>query len=252
MGTLGKPVLEVSQLSYRYPDGTLAVRNVSFQVETGERVAIIGPNGAGKSTLLLQMNRTLQGEGTVRVDGELLNSHTLYAIRKKVGMVFQESNDQLFMPTVFEDVGFGTMNLGGSETEIRERVEKALQAVGMSGSEPLAPHHLSVGQKKKIALATVLATDPEILVIDEPTASLDPRGRRSLMDLLKRLPQTQLIATHDLDLVFEICHRALLMDGGEIIYQARVPDIFKEETLFLAHGLEQPARRTAQINIRSK
>lgn len=235
-------VLEVSGLSFRYPDGTLALQDVNFHLHEGERVALIGPNGAGKSTLLFHLNGTFQGQGSVVVLGQELTSQSLYEIRKRVGLVFQDANDQLFMPTVFEDVAFGPMNLGYSEEEVKNRVQRALRGVGMEGTEGLTPHHLSVGQQKKVALASVLVMEPPILAFDEPSDGLDPRSRRGLIGLLQRLPQTQLIATHDLDLVLDICQRAIILDAGQLVYEGKVPEIFNQEKMLFAHGLEKPLR----------
>src|SRR5689334_13100089 len=172
--------LNIRDLMYTYPDGSEALRGVHLDVAEGERVAVIGPNGAGKSTLFFHLNGTFRGQGDVEVLGKPLNDETIYDIRRQVGLVFQDPNDQLFMPTVFEDVAFGPINLGLSETEIRDRVQKALRQVGMEGSEALVPHHLSLGQRKKVAVASVLALEPRILVFDEPSSGLDPRSRRAL------------------------------------------------------------------------
>jgi cobalt/nickel transport system ATP-binding protein len=234
--------LDVRHLSYHYPDGTTALRDVSLRIEEGERVAIIGPNGAGKSTLFFHLNGTFRGEGNIDVLGEPLTDKTLYQVRRTVGLVFQDPNDQLFMPTVFEDVAFGPMNLGCSETEVRDRVVRALRQVGMEGTEALVPHHLSLGQRKKVALACVLALQPAILAFDEPSSGLDPRSRRALIEFLKSLSQTILIATHDLDLVVDLCQRAVIIDGGQIVYDAGVPQIFEQEALLKSHGLEKPLR----------
>ena len=174
--------LDVRRLSYHYPDGNVALRDVNLKVEEGERVAVIGPNGAGKSTLFFHLNGTFRGEGEILVKGQPISDASLYDVRRFVGLVFQDPNDQLFMPTVFEDVAFGPMNLGCSETEVRDRVERALRQVGMEGSQALVPHHLSLGQRKKVALACVLALDPAILVFDEPSSGLgsaqSPRADR--------------------------------------------------------------------------
>ncbi len=233
-------VLQIRQLFFRYPDGTSALNGVSLDVSEGERVAVIGPNGAGKSTLFFHLNGTFRGQGEVIVLGETLNDQTIYAIRRQVGLVFQDPNDQLFMPTVFEDVAFGPINLGLSETEIRDRVQKALAQVGMEGTEALVPHHLSLGQRKKVALASVLALEPRILAFDEPSSGLDPRSRRALIEFFKTLKETILVATHDLDLVCELCQRAVILDGGRIVYEGKVPEIFKDESLLKSHGLEKP------------
>jgi cobalt/nickel transport system ATP-binding protein len=235
-------ILEVRHLSYKYPDGTPALTDVNFHVFEGERLAVIGPNGAGKSTLFFHLNGIFQGDGEVFVLGERLTAETAASIRKKVGLVFQDPNDQLFMPTVFEDVAFGPSNLGCSETEVRERVQTALIQVGMEGSETSTPQHLSVGQRKKVALAAVLAMKPAILAFDEPSSGLDPRSRRTLIEFLKALPQPQLIATHDLDLVLDVCHRAIVLDGGRIVGEGKIPEIFDQEDLLMTHGLEKPLR----------
>jgi cobalt/nickel transport system ATP-binding protein len=235
-------VLEVRGLSYAYPDGKKALIDVSFTLKEGERLAIIGPNGAGKSTLFFHLNGTFQGEGDILVLGQRVEEETLNDIRKKVGLVFQEPHDQLFMPTVFEDVAFGPENLGCTEIEVRDRVQRALRQVGMEGTEALTPNHLSVGQRKKVAVATVLAMEPKILAFDEPSNSLDPRSRRLLIEFLKTLPQPQLIATHDLDLVLDVCQRALILDGGRIVGEGAIPQIFDNVDLLAAHGLEKPLR----------
>jgi cobalt/nickel transport system ATP-binding protein len=237
---VNETVLEIQGLSFHYPDGMEALKGVNLKLCKFERVAVIGPNGAGKSTLFFHLNGIFRGTGEIRVLGQLMDNSTLHAIRRQVGLVFQDPDDQLFMPTVFEDVAFGPVNLGLSEAQVRDRVRTALHWVGMEGSEALVPHHLSVGQKKKIALATVLSMDAKILAFDEPSTGLDPRSRRSLIELLKKLPQPQLIATHDLDLTLEVCSRAVLMDGGRVIADGSIPDIYEDKALLEAHGLEQP------------
>jgi cobalt/nickel transport system ATP-binding protein len=220
--------------------GAKIVADVSLEVAEGELLGIIGPNGAGKSTLFFHLNGTFRGQGEVSVLGKTLDDRTIYDIRRDVGLVFQDPNDQLFMPTVFEDVAFGPLNLGLSELEVRDRVKTALQEVGMEGSEALAPHHLSLGQRKKVAIASVLALEPKILVFDEPSSGLDPRSRRALIEFLKTLEETILIATHDLDMVLELCSRALILDEGRIVYEGKIPQIFEKEDLLRAHGLEKP------------
>lgn len=232
--------LELKALRYRYPDGTEALHGIDLIVEKGERCALMGPNGAGKSTLFFHLNGTFQGDGEVWVLGQKVERKSLYDIRKKVGLVMQDPNDQLFMPTVFEDLAFGPTNLGCSEHEVRERVTRALETVDMVGSEALAPHHVSLGQRKKIALASVLTLQPDILAFDEPTGGLDPRSRRALIQFLKTLPQTQIVATHDLDLVMDLCQRGVIIDQGRIVYEGRIPDLFEQEDLLKAHGLEKP------------
>lgn len=234
--------LSIRSLTYRYPDGTEALRNISLDVKEGERVGVIGPNGAGKSTLFFHLNGTFRGQGRIEINGIEVSDKTLYDIRRRVGLVMQDPNDQLFMPTVFEDIAFGPTNLGCNESEVQDRVREALAIVAMSGTEAMAPHHLSLGQRKKIALASVLALRPDLLAFDEPSSGLDPRSRRALINFLKTLSQTQLIATHDLDLVMDVCQRAVIIDGGAIVYEGNVPAIFEREDILKAHGLERPFR----------
>jgi len=232
--------LAVSNLTFRYPDGHLALESVSLQVIEGEKVALVGPNGAGKSTLMLHLNGLLQGEGEVEVAGLAVARPNLPLIRSQVGMVFQNPDDQLFSPTVFDDVAFGPLHMGLAEAAVRARVERALAQIGMSGFEQRLSHHLSIGQKKRVAIATVLSMDPEILVLDEPTAGLDPRGRRTLIALLRRLPQTMLVSTHDMALVAELFPRMIIMDEGRVVADGRTADLMADETLLEAHGLERP------------
>lgn len=232
--------LEVKQLSYTYAQGTQALREVTFALGVGEAVALIGPNGAGKSTLLLHLNGLLQGQGEVWVGDIAVRNGPLREIRRRVGLVFQDPDDQLFMPSVWEDVAFGPLNLGLPEEEIRQRVERALAQVGMRGVENRSSHHLSFGERKRVALATVLAMEPEVLVLDEPTANLDPRARRQLLNLLPSLPQTKLIATHDLEAVVELCPRVLLLDQGQLFADGPAEEILCDAALLEAHGLEVP------------
>jgi cobalt/nickel transport system ATP-binding protein len=230
-------VISIRDLSFTYPDGTCGLRKVSLVVYAGENVAIVGPNGAGKSTLLLHLNGVLRGDNTVEICGIPVRDGNLKEIRKKVGLVFQDPDDQLFSLTVFEDVGFGPMNMGYSEAEVKERVAKALELVGMGGYENRSPHHLSIGEKKRVAIATVLALTPELLVLDEPTSNLDPRSKWSLVALLKRLPVTKIIATHDLDLVRALCHRVVVLDRGEVVADGATEAILSDSALLKAHGL---------------
>ncbi|MCL2645671.1 MAG: energy-coupling factor ABC transporter ATP-binding protein [Phycisphaerales bacterium] len=237
--------LEVRDLKYRYPDGTEALRGVTFSLEGSERVGLIGPNGAGKSTLLLHLNGLLpeesgKGEAAVFVDGMAAVGKHLPEVRRRVGLLFQDANDQLFCPTVFEDVAFGPMQLGLSEQAMRERVKEALEKVGMAGYEGRLPHHLSSGEKRRVCLAGVLACEPSILVLDEPTSSLDPKGRRELKELLRGIALPQLIATHDLELVVELCERVLVLDKGTIVAAGATVDVLNDEALMMRHGLERP------------
>jgi len=222
------PLLKIRELSYRYPDGTPALEDVSFSLSPGERLAILGPNGAGKSTLLLQLNGLLEGTGQVEVGGTLLSRSTVRTIRQQVGLVFQNPDDQLFCPTVFEDVAFGPRNLGLEEPEVELRVEEALRAVGLEGFGPRNPAHLSIGEKKRAAIATVCSMRPLVFVLDEPTSSLDARGRRGLLALLHRLGEAQIIVTHDLELVRSQCSRALVMGGGRIVAEGPLPAVLED------------------------
>lgn len=230
-------IIYIKNLSFVYPDGTHALRKVSLTVYAGESVAIVGPNGAGKSTLLLHFNGVLRGNSTVEICGMPVKDGNLKEIRRKVGLVFQDPDDQLFSLTVFEDVGFGLLNSGCSEPEVNERVSRALEWVGMKGYEKRSPHHLSIGEKKRIAIATVLALHPEVLVLDEPTSNLDPRSKWSLVALLKRLPVTKVIATHDLDVVRALCQRVVVLDGGEVVADDTAETILNDLPLLRAHGL---------------
>ncbi len=234
-------MLFVQDLRYSYPDGQPALRGVSLQVAAGEKVALVGPNGAGKSTLMLHLNGILSGAGVVEAAGLPVNKENLPVIRGRVGMVFQNPDDQLFSPTVFEDVAYGPLHMGLPEVEVRRRVAAALDQVGMSEVAGRMSHHLSIGQKKRVAIATVLAMSPDILVLDEPTAGLDPRGRRQLINLLRDLPVTMLVSTHDMLLVQELFPRMIIMDEGLIVAQGDTACLLNDDALLTAHGLERPA-----------
>lgn len=232
--------IEIKNLCYIYPDGTEALRNIDLSIENGESVALVGPNGAGKSTLILHLNGLLRGEGEVRVFGLPINDENVREIRRRVGVVFQDPDDQLFSPTVFDDVAFGPLNMGLPREEVERRVRKALEAVGMAGFEKRAAFHLSFGQKKRVAIATVLSMEPDVLVLDEPWGNLDPRGRRGLLNVLQSLPVTRLIVTHDLFYTMELCDRVVMMDGGRIIADAPLAQILADEGILKEHGLELP------------
>jgi cobalt/nickel transport system ATP-binding protein len=237
-------VIEVTNLKYRYHDGTEALRGISFCVSPGECIALLGPNGSGKSTLLLHLNGLLpdkiSGASAVKISGEPLAADNLEKIRRQVGLVFQDPDDQLFCPTVAEDVAFGPQQLGLGEAEVAARVRLALAQVGLAGFENRATHHLSHGEKRRACLAGVLACEPALLVLDEPTSDLDPRGRREFKALLREIPATKLIATHDLELAVELCARTIILDHGEIIADGRTVELLADEPLMLAHGLERP------------
>jgi cobalt/nickel transport system ATP-binding protein len=230
--------VEVRGLRYRYPDGHLALDGVDLSVAPGEKVALVGPNGAGKSTLLLHLNGILQGEGDVRVCGWPVGDGHLGEIRAAVGLVFQDADDQLFSPTVFEDVAFGPLYMGLPPEEVGRRVGSALLAVGMDDAGPRVSHHLSSGEKKRVAIATVLAMEPEILVLDEPTAGLDPRARRGLIHLLSDLPQTMLVSTHDLRMVEELFPRTIVLDRGRVVADGPTSRLLGDADFLAQHGLE--------------
>ncbi len=232
-----KKIVEIESLNFSYPDGTVALKGITLDVFEGDTVALIGPNGAGKSTFLLHLNGIFRGDGSVKIDGLPMEKGNLRSIRQKVGLVFQNPDDQLFCPTVFEDVAFGPQNLGLPAEEVQRRVEESLSAVGMLGAAKKSPFRLSFGEKKKVAIATVLALRPAVLVIDEPTANLDPRGRKGIIALLRKLGGTQVIATHDLSLAGELCGRTILLDGGEKVADGPSATILEDGALLEAHGL---------------
>ncbi|HEX6231456.1 MAG TPA: ABC transporter ATP-binding protein [Actinomycetota bacterium] len=233
--------LEVRDLLFAYPDGTQALFGVDLAVPRGQRVALLGPNGAGKTTLVMHLNGILSTQsGSVSVGGLPVGKDTLREIRRRVGVVFQDPDDQLFMPTVREDVAFGPANLGIRGAELELRVMSALEAVGMSEVVDRAPHHLSFGQRRRVAVATVLAMEPEILVLDEPSSNLDPAGRRELAEILKGLRITMLMVTHDLPYALELCPRAVVMNGGTIVADGATVDLLSDDALMRANRLELP------------
>lgn len=232
--------LTVEHLSYRYPNGHEALLDVSLQIHAGERIALMGPNGAGKSTLLMHFNGILRGGGEVRVNGVVLDDSSVKRIRAQVGVVFQNPDDQLFSPTVYDDVAYGPLYMGLPKADIEQRVSRALAAVDMAGFEERMPHQLSIGQRKRVSLATVLSMDPEILVLDEPSAGLDPRARRSLIELLQSLPQTLIVSSHDMRLVRDLCTRSIIMDTGRIAVDAPTAEVIHDEGLLEQYGLELP------------
>jgi len=236
------PVIRFQNLGYSYPDGTPALRGIDLSVETGERVALLGPNGAGKSTLILHANGILRANtGTVKIEDITLTDDTVADIRSRVGLVFQDPDDQLFMTTVYDDVAFGPLNMGLERKEVDERVHRSLHAVGLPDVLSRPAQHLSFGQRKRVALATVLSMGSSILVLDEPTSNLDPGARRKMVTLMNDLEgATMLIATHDMDVAWMLCDRALIIDEGKIVADGPTERIMTDARLLEAHGLEVP------------
>ena len=235
------PALEVDGVSFAYPDGHQALYGVSLTIQRGERVALLGPNGAGKTTLVLQCNGVLlPGAGRITVAGLPVVTEHLREIRRRVGIVFQDPDDQLFMPTVAEDVAFGPANLGLRGPQLETRVKGALAAVGMEGQADRPPHHLSFGQRRRVAVATVLAMEPEILVLDEPSSNLDPASRRELAEIVTGLDITILMVTHDLPYALQLCPRSLIMNGGTITADGPTAELLADAELLAANRLELP------------
>ena len=242
-------IIEIENLSFSYPDGQQALQNINVSIGHGDTVALIGPNGAGKSTLLLHLNGILRSNGTIRILGMPLEDKNLKWVRSKVGLIFQEPDDQLFSPTVFDDVAFGPINMGYAKEEVTGRVAQALEWVGMKGYEERSPHHLSVGEKKRIAIATILSMSPEILVIDEPTANLDPRAKWELVQLLKGLTITKIVSSHDLEMVAALCERTIVLDDGKVVADDTTANIMSNTALLERHGLA-PASRIIEAQSR--
>jgi cobalt/nickel transport system ATP-binding protein len=228
-------------LEYRYPTGRRALCGIDLEVGHGERVAVLGPNGAGKTTFMLHLNGLRTGTGSLEVAGLAVAPGTLHELRARVGLVFQDPDDQLFMPTVREDVAFGPLNMGLSRGEVNARVAEALAAVRMSHVADRAPYQLSMGERRRVAIATVLAMDPDLLVLDEPSANLDPRARRELLEVLERIERTLLVTTHDLPLAAELCERAVILAAGRVVGDGPCAEILADEELLAAHDLELPA-----------
>ena len=233
--------VEAQDLCYTYPDGTPGLDGVSFRITHGQSVALVGANGAGKSTLLLHLNGCLlPTRGSVRI-GELpVTAKTRPAIRRSVGMVFQDSDDQLFMPTVYEDVAFGPINLGLEPADVEQVVQRAMERVHAAHLKDRPPFRLSMGEKRRVAIAAVLAMAPDVLVMDEPSSGLDPRARRELIDLLKTFEHTKIIATHDLDLALQLCPRTIVLGRGKTLADGPTHDIFADDDLLAKSRLEKP------------
>ena len=236
--------ISVRNLHFRYPDGAEALCGVNLTIAEGECIGLIGPNGAGKSTLLLHLNgilpERLESVSPVSVFGQLITAATLPTVRRDVGLLFQDPDDQLFCPTVFEDVAFGPQQFGLAGERVVAVVREALAQVGLTGFENRSPHHLSRGEKRRVCLAGVLACQPRVLALDEPSSDLDPHGKRELKALLHQIRATKIIATHDLELVVELCPRVIVLDGGKIVVDGPTVDLLNDEPLMLAHGLERP------------
>ncbi len=240
---MNKNIIEIKELSFAYPDGTEVLKNISLEIAKGESVAVVGANGTGKSTLLLHFNGCLfPNKGDVFIAGNLINKKTIQDIRRMVGMVFQNPDDQLFMPTVFEDVAFGVLNLGLSKSEVKKRVEEALEVVGALDLKNRSPYKLSGGEKRAVSIATILSMSPEIMVMDEPTSNLDPRSRRNFIALLNKFSHTKIIATHDLDMAFDVCKRTIILHNGQIKADGLTKDLLRDKELLLENGLELPLR----------
>jgi cobalt/nickel transport system ATP-binding protein len=236
-------IIEVDDLHYTYPDGTVGLNGVSFRIIHGESVALVGANGAGKSTLLLHLNGYLAATGgQVRIGDHPLTRRNLKIVRRSVGMVFQDPDDQLFMPTVFDDVAFGPLNLGLPEAEVELSVMQALETVGVPHLKDRPPYKLSAGEKRSVAIATVLAVSPDILVMDEPTSSLDPKSRRRLIGLLKTFHHTKIVATHDLDMALDLCERTIVLHRGKLTADGPTLELFQDEDLLADSGLEKPLK----------
>lgn len=235
--------IEIVNFSYKYPDGTPALSDITLSVEHGQKVVLIGPNGAGKSTLLLVMAGFTKGNGKVLIDGLEVNRKNLREIRTRLGSCLENPDDQLFMPTLFDDVAFGPLNMGLRPEEVKIHVKEALQTVGLSGMADKAPHHLSAGQKRAAAIATILAMRPKIITLDEPDGSLDPRNRNNLIKLLVGLSQTQIIATCNMNFAAALADRAVLLDKGRIIADGDAKNIMSDSRLMDEHGLEVAGKK---------
>jgi cobalt/nickel transport system ATP-binding protein len=235
------PALEVRDLAFAYPDGRQVLFGIDLDMAAGERVAVLGPNGAGKTTLALHLNGILSpGRGEVRVDGVRVGPDTRAEVRRRVGVVFQDPDDQLFLPSVAEDVAFGPANLGVRGAQLRDRVDRALDQVGLGGLGDRAPHHLSFGQRRRVSVATVLAMEPQILVLDEPSSNLDPASRRELADVIRSLDVSVLMVTHDLPYALQLCPRAVLLDAGEVVADRPTAELLADTRLLAEHRLELP------------
>lgn len=234
-------IIELQGVHYSYPDGTRALNGISFRIVHGESVGIVGANGAGKSTLLLQINGTLlPTQGSVSIGETILSKKTAKEIRKKIGFVFQDPDDQIFMPTVFEDVAFGPLHLGWTLENVEQSAIKALEQVNCLHLKDRPPHRLSLGQRRSISIASVISMDPDILIMDEPSSNLDPRSRRQLIQLLKKFDHSKMLASHDLDMVMQLCDRTIILNEGTVVADGKTLELFSNEKLLEENGLEKP------------
>ncbi len=228
--------VEIERLSFSYPDGTQVFRDLSFSIPEGDSVGLIGPNGAGKTTLLLHLNGILRGDGKIRIFSREVSDENLSRVRRDVGLVFQDPDTQLFMPTVFDDVAFGPLNMGLPQDEIGRRVHQTLGAVDMDAGAERPSHHLSFGEKKRVSVATVLAMAPRLLVLDEPTSNLDPGHRQQLIEILKGVSVTKLIASHDLEMIRVLTRQVILLSGGHIVAYGPTREILSDHQLLKNNG----------------
>jgi len=232
--------VQVKQLTYTYGDGIQALRSIDFHLRSGSKTALVGPNGAGKTSLLMALAGLIEFEGSIVIDDIRLSKNTIAHLRQKMSFVFQNPDEMLFMPTVLEDVCFGLDTLGLDEENARTRAREALTQVSLEGFEQRSAHHLSYGERRKVCLATSLARQSSLTLLDEPTRELDPRGRRIFINLFADMPGTRLLATHDLELILESCEQMILLDAGQIIIQGDPKKILANNRLMVQHGLEVP------------
>lgn len=235
------PIIEINDLKYKYPDGTPALNGITLSIGAGERIALLGQNGAGKSTLILHLNGILTGDGSIKIAGMQPDKQNLKTIRSQVGLVFQNPDDQLFLTTVFDDVAFGPINQGLNKDEVVGRVQEALELVDMLWAVNKSAHHLSFGQKKRVALATIISMRSKIMVLDEPTSNLDPVSRKRLEALLLKIDRAMLIATHNLDFAWRICERSIIVSKGKVVADGPTKELLRDKELLEANGLELPA-----------
>ncbi len=234
--------VELKNVSYVYPDGIEALKDISLTIKKGEKVAVIGPNGAGKSTLITMLNGVRQGTGEINILGYPLMKKNLPQIRTLVGIVFQNPDDQLFCPTIYEDIAFGPLNSGLSEEKIRENVLYALRETDLQGYEDRSPFHLSFGERKRASIATILSLKPQIIAMDEPTSNLDPAHRRNIISWINKREEMFIITSHDLDMIWDTCSRALILNKGSIVADGAAKEILRDKKLLEENNLELPLR----------